>query len=79
MKIYKECTSKPYSFLTIDTHNPLVSLCVLEKKLKNHKRRNNKTKQKKITVLKYASLLYDELVNICKKEYDQNFESKDEN
>ena len=34
------------------------------KKLRCAKSKNDKTKQKKITVLKNASLLYDELINI---------------
>ena len=32
-----------------------------------------------ITVLKNASLLYYELINLYKKEYQQIFENKDEN
>ena len=37
------------------------------------------TNQKKITVTKNASLLYNELIDIYEKEYDQVFKSKDNN
>ena len=47
------------------------------KKLKDAKSQNNNTKQKKTTVLKNASLLYYELVNVYETEYNQVFESKD--
>ena len=48
------------------------------KKLKDVRSRNKDRKQKKIIVLKSASLRYDELIDIYEKEYDQVFESKDE-
>ena len=48
------------------------------KKLKDVRSRNKERKQKKIIVLKSASLRYDELIDIYEKEYDQVFESKDE-
>ena len=47
------------------------------KKLEGVKNETKETKQKKITVLKNASLLYDELVRDYKKEYIQIFKSKD--
>ena len=47
------------------------------KKLESVKNETKETKQKKITVLKNASLLYDELVRDYKKEYIQIFKSKD--
>ena len=48
------------------------------KKLKDVRSRNKERKQKKIILLKSASLRYDELIDIYEKEYDQVFESKDE-
>ena len=48
-------------------------------KLNDVKSQNKNTKQKKITVLKNASLLYYELINQYKKKYEQAFENKDEN
>ena len=47
-------------------------------KLNDVKSQNKNTKQKKITVLKNASLLYYELINMYKKEYEQVFETRDE-
>ena len=47
-------------------------------KLDDVKSQNKNTKQRKITVLKNTSSLY-ELINIYKKEYDPTFESKDKN
>ena len=38
-----------------------------------------KIQSKKMTVLKNASLLYYELINMYKEKYEQVFESKDEN
>ena len=38
----------------------------------------NERKQNKITVLKAASIRYNELIDIFKKEYNQAFESKNE-
>ena len=49
------------------------------KKLQGVKIKNENTNQRKITVLKNASLLYANLVDIYKKEYDQTFENKDKN
>ena len=46
-------------------------------KLKKLKGCNKETNQKKISVLKNASLLYNGLINIYKKENGQVFESKD--
>ena len=37
------------------------------------------TKQKKITVLKNASLLYNKWIDMYKKEYEHVFKNKDEN
>ena len=48
------------------------------KKLRDVRRQNNERKQKKIIVFKSASLPYDELNGIYVEEYDQIFESKDE-
>ena len=48
-------------------------------KLSNIKSQNENTRQKKITVLKNASLFHYMLINVYKKEYEQVFESKDEN
>ena len=48
------------------------------KKIERLGSKNKETKQRKITVLKNASLLYYELINMYKKEYNQVFESKDE-
>ena len=48
------------------------------KKLESVKSETKETNGKKINVLKNASLLYDKLVDIYKKEYDQTSESKDE-
>ena len=48
-------------------------------KLKDVKSQNKTTKQKKITVLKNASLLYNLWIDMYKKEYEQVFENKDEN
>ena len=48
-------------------------------KLNDVKSQIKHTKQKKLTVLKIASLLYYELINKYKKEYEQVFEHKDEN
>ena len=48
-------------------------------KLKNRKSRNKETNQKKISALGNASLLYNELISIHKKEHNQTFESKDRN
>ena len=45
--------------------------------LKGVNSKSQETKQRKIKVLNKASLLYDELVIIYKKEYNQVFESKD--
>ena len=45
--------------------------------LKGVKSKSEEKKQRKIKVLNKASLLYDELVSIYKKEYNQVFESKD--
>ena len=47
-------------------------------KLKDVKSHNKITKQKKTTVLKKASLLYNEWIDMYKKEYEQVFEGKDE-
>ena len=47
-------------------------------KLNDVKSQNKNTKQKKITVLKNESLFYYELINMYKKEYEQIFETKDE-
>ena len=47
------------------------------KKLNDVKSPNENIRQKKITVPKNASLVYDELIDIYKKEYDQVFKSKD--
>ena len=49
------------------------------KKLQGVKIKNENTNQRKITVLKNASLLYANLVDIYKKEYDLTFENKDKN
>ena len=49
------------------------------KKLNDVKSQSENTKKRKITVLKNASLLCAELINILKKEYDQTFENKDKN
>ena len=48
------------------------------KKLEGVKSQNNERRQKKITVVKNASFLHDQLINFYKKEYDQAFKSKDE-
>ena len=48
----------------------------IQSKIKNKK---NNNKQQKTTVLKNASLLYYEMINIYKKEYEQVFESRGEN
>ena len=48
-------------------------------KLNNIKSQNKITKQKKIAVLKNASLLYNKWIDMYKKEYEQAFENKDEN
>ena len=48
-------------------------------KLKDVKSQNKTTKQKKIIVLKNASLLYNLWIDMYKKEYEQVFENKDEN
>ena len=45
--------------------------------LKGVKSKSEEKKQRKIKVLNKASLLYDELVSLYKKEYNQAFESKD--
>ena len=44
-------------------------------KLNNVKSQNKDTKQKKITVLKNALLLYYTLINVYKEEYEQLFEN----
>ena len=49
------------------------------KKLEDVKSQTNETKQKKTTVLKNSSVLYDMLIKIYRKEYNQVFKSKDEN
>ena len=50
------------------------------KKLKDVKCQTNETTEKKtMAVLKKASVLYDELIKIYKKEYVQTFKSKDKN
>ena len=41
------------------------------KKLEDVKIQTNETKQKKITVLKNSSVLYDMLIKIYRKEYNQ--------
>ena len=46
-------------------------------KLKGVKSKYDNTKQKKITMLNHALLLYDELISIYKKEYNQIFKSND--
>ena len=46
-------------------------------KLKGVKSKYDNTKQKKITILNHALLLYDELISIYKKEYNQIFKSND--
>ena len=48
-------------------------------KLNNVKSKTEDTKQRKITVLKNAALLYYEWINVYEKEYEQVYESKDEN
>ena len=48
-------------------------------KLHYVKSQNKITKQKKITVLKNASLLYNKWIDMYRKEYEQIFENKDEN
>ena len=48
-------------------------------KLYDAKNRGDTTKQKKLMVLKNALLLYYECITMYKKEYEQAFESKDEN
>ena len=48
-------------------------------KLSDVKSQNEITKQKNITVLKNASLLYNKWIDMYKKEYEQVFENKDEN
>ena len=57
-----------------DTQNKLYNNF---KKSKEVNSQNDNTKQRKITVLQNASLLYDQLVDIYKKEYHQVFKSKD--
>ena len=46
-------------------------------KLKGVKSKYDNTKQKKITILNHALLLYDELISIYKKEYNQIFKGTD--
>ena len=46
-------------------------------KLQGIKSKTHERKQNKMTVLNNASLLYDELISIFLKKYDQVFESKD--
>ena len=46
-------------------------------KSKGVKSKYDNTKQKKITILNHALLLYDELISIYKKEYNQIFKSND--
>ena len=48
-------------------------------KFNDVKSQNKNTNQKKITVLKNASLLYNKWIDVYKKEYEQAFETKDEN
>ena len=48
------------------------------KKLKAVKSQTKERKQKKITVLKRTSFLYDQLISTYKKDYYQAFKSKDE-
>ena len=45
-------------------------------KLQDIKSKTQERKQKKISALNISLLLYDELVRIYKKEYDQVFENK---
>ena len=47
------------------------------KKLNDVKSQNENTKQKRINMLKNASLIYDDLINMYKKECNEAFESKD--
>ena len=53
-------------------------LVKLKSQNKNVKSQNKNTKEKKITVLKNASLLYYELINMYKKDYEKVFENTDE-
>ena len=48
-------------------------------KLNDVKSQNKNTKQKKITVLKNATLLYNKWIVMYKKEYEKVFENKGEN
>ena len=48
-------------------------------KLNDVKSQNKNTKQKRNNCVKNAPLLYHELINMYKKEYEQVFENKDEN
>ena len=47
------------------------------KKLNDVKSQNENTKQKRINMLKNASLIYDDLVDMYEKECNEPFESKD--
>ena len=47
------------------------------KKLEAVTSKTKETKQKKVTLLKNASLLYDELISIYKKECNQTFKGMD--
>ena len=49
------------------------------KTLESVESQNQNTKQKKINVLKNVSLLYNVLINLYKKEYNQVFKSKEKN
>ena len=59
--------------ILIDTINNFFKIL---RKLKAVKRKNKKSKSIENSLLKNASLFYDELIDIYKKEYTQFFESK---
>ena len=70
---FNEISSIDYKFDAINTFYKDHS------KLNNVKSQSGYTKQKKLVVLKNASLLYYDLINMYKKEYEQVFEIRDEN
>ena len=76
----KYSVSKFKEILSIDSKfDTLNKFYKYFKKLESVESQNQNTKQKKINVLKNISLLYNVLINIYKKEYNQIFKSKEKN